>query len=49
MYKAFRDKTPFEIESVLEQMARVNEIIVVDVRPGPQGGRPTKRYRLAAV
>ena len=48
MYKAFRDKTPAEIESVLEQMARVNDILVVDVRPGPQGGRPTKRYRLAS-
>ena len=46
-YKMWRDKSPSEIEAVLEQMMRVNEVIATDVKPGPQGGRPTRRYRLA--
>ena len=47
LYKGLRDKSPSEIESILDQMVRVNEIVVIDVKPGPKGGRPTKRYKLA--
>ena len=46
LYKVWRDKSPAEIETVLDQMIRINEVIVTDVKPGPKGGRPTKRYRL---
>jgi hypothetical protein len=44
--KALRDKTPREIEEMLQQMINLGEVAANPQKPGPKGGRPTLRYRL---
>jgi hypothetical protein len=46
IYRGMRDRTPGEIEDMLEQMVRAGEIEQESTR-GQGPGRPTERYRLA--
>lgn len=45
--RAMSDKKPDEIEDVLRQMVAAGEVEPHDCQPGPKGGRPTDKYRLA--
>lgn len=47
LYRGMRDKTPAEIQEVVTQLVEVGDLEELTTKPGKQGGRPSKRYRLA--
>lgn len=46
LHKNILDKTPAELRDTVEQLLSVGLLEEIRPQPGPQGGRPTIRYRL---